>query len=141
MRQVLARRTVILHLRNMFNAFNGTDAQGIASIRNLVNSVLHREQRIREVQRMDGPNNSTSKQTSQLDTRRRKNICQLRTDGTETSCIEKSQLAIGWTEEYCKYLDLLRQLLSHTQLQGKSVKGMRTILLSASMVTDRSLDQ
>ena len=44
MRQVLARRTVILHLRNMFNAFNGTEAQDIASIRNLVNSVLHREQ-------------------------------------------------------------------------------------------------
>ena len=43
MRQVLARRTVILHLRNMFNAFNGTETQGIASIRNLVNSVLHRE--------------------------------------------------------------------------------------------------
>ena len=53
--QVLAR-TVTLHLRDMFNAFNGAEAQDQASIRNLVNSVLHREERIiREVSSMDLP--------------------------------------------------------------------------------------
>ena len=39
-RQVLARRTVIWHLRNMFQAFQRTEAQNKGSLGNLVNSSL-----------------------------------------------------------------------------------------------------
>ena len=71
--QVLVRRTVILHLRSMFSVFNGSEAQEKESIRNLVNSVLHRVKKIiGEVQSTDDPKNYMiiSKRMSQRDTRR-----------------------------------------------------------------------
>ena len=37
-----------------------------------------------------------------------------------------SPIAIGWTEEHCQYLIRLCQLISHTQLQEKSVEDVRT---------------
>ena len=47
MRQVPARRTGTLHLRNMFNIFNGAEAQDQESHRDLVS--------VREEQNMDRP--------------------------------------------------------------------------------------
>ena len=106
----------------MFNAFIGAEAQDKESIRNLVNSVLHREKRIiREVQSMDGPKSSTStsKRMSQRDTRRRNNIRLLRTDGTETNYPANLKTPSDGPENIVNTRIRSCQLISHTQLQGR----------------------
>ena len=124
MRQVLARRTVVLHLRNMFNAFIGAEAQDKESTRNIVISVLHREKRIiREVQSMDGPKSSTStsKRMSQRDTRRRNSIRLLRTDGTETNYPANLKTPSDGPKNIVNTRIRSCQLIgfTHTQLQGR----------------------
>ena len=42
--QALTRKTVMLHLRNMLNGFNGAEVQDQKSIRDLVHAVLYREE-------------------------------------------------------------------------------------------------
>ena len=77
----------------------------------------------------------------QRDTRRRITFRRLRTDGTETSCFEILRSPSDGLKNIVNVWIRSCQLISHIQLQGKSVKDMRTVFLSVLMVKDRSLDQ
>ena len=93
---------------------------------------------------MDEPKGSTitSKRMSQLDTRRRNTIRPVRTDGTETNCVEILKSPSDGPKNIVVNIWIRScQLISHTQPQGKSEKCMRTILLLASTVKDQCLDQ
>ena len=143
MRQVLDTRTVLLHLRNMFNAFSGAEAQNQKSIRDLVHSLLYREEGLREVQSMDRPNGNmiTTKREIQIETHGRRYVSLRRTDGTETIHTEILKLPSDGLKNIVHIWIRSCKLISHRQLQENSVKDVRTILLLASMVTDQSRDQ
>ena len=94
-------------MQNMFQAFEGTDAQDKGSIRNLVNSLLHRENtysrgakhgltqaQYDHFKANESTRHAKKKQHSSITDRwHRDELCR------------NSEIAIGWTEEYCQYLD------------------------------------
>ena len=94
-------------------AFAKCVAQDQESIRDLVHSVLHREKGFfREVQSMDLHKSDmiTSKRKIQLETHRRTNILSITDRWHRDALYRNSQIAIGWTEEYCQYLDSLMSI-------------------------------
>ena len=138
MRRVLARRTVIQHLRNMFNAFNGAEAQDQESIRDLVHSVLHREEELfAKCEARTIPRAERSLQSERFNSKRtEEEMSLLRTGGTHTYCSEILTSPSDGLKNVVNFW--IRSCQSHRQLQEKSVEDMRTILLLASMVKDPS---
>ena len=92
---------------------------------------------------MDLPkgNMITSKREIQLETHRRKNICRLRTDGTETNCVEILKSPSDVVKNIVNIWIPSCQLISHTQPQEKSVEEGEPSYSWRQMVEDQRPDQ
>ena len=127
MRRALSRRTGILDLRNVQYRQRSRSARSRINSRSCPFRVTTWKRIIREVQSLELPkiNTITSKREIQLETHRRRNLSITDRWHRDELC-RNSPIAIGWTEEHCQYLIRLCQLISHTQLQEKSVEDVRT---------------
>ena len=98
---------------------------------------------VREVQSMDEPKSSTitAKRMNQRDMRKRKDMIPLRSGSKAANYTEILSPPSDGPKNIVNLWIRSWQLISHTQLRGKSVSDMRTTFLSASMVKGRNLDQ